>query len=79
MLPTVGGQTGINLTLALAERGALERYGVELLGAGVEALSWARIAAVQAGDGGDRAQGAAERLRRDSREAHEIAASSASR
>ena len=38
ILPTVGGQTGINLTLALEERGALERYGVELLGASAEAL-----------------------------------------
>ncbi|HEX4956119.1 MAG TPA: carbamoyl-phosphate synthase large subunit [Thermoanaerobaculia bacterium] len=38
LLPTVGGQTGINLALALAEGGVLERYGVELLGAGVEAL-----------------------------------------
>jgi len=38
ILPTVGGQTGINLTLALDESGALERYGVELLGAGIEAL-----------------------------------------
>jgi carbamoyl-phosphate synthase large subunit len=38
VLPTVGGQTGINLTLALAESGALERYGVEVLGASVEAL-----------------------------------------
>ena len=38
ILPTVGGQTGINLTLALEESGALKRYGVELLGAGIEAL-----------------------------------------
>jgi len=38
LLPTVGGQTGINLTLELHERGALERHGVELLGARVEAL-----------------------------------------
>ena len=38
ILPTVGGQTGINLTMALHERGALERYGVELLGADVKAL-----------------------------------------
>ena len=30
ILPTVGGQTGINLTLALEESGALERHGVEL-------------------------------------------------
>ncbi|MGH9381516.1 MAG: carbamoyl-phosphate synthase large subunit [Thermoanaerobaculia bacterium] len=38
LLPTVGGQTGINLTLALDERGALERHGVEVLGADIEAL-----------------------------------------
>jgi len=38
ILPTVGGQTGINLALALHESGALERFGVELLGAGVDAL-----------------------------------------
>jgi len=38
ILPTVGGQTGINLALALHESGALARWGVELLGAGVEAL-----------------------------------------
>ncbi|MCL4838187.1 MAG: carbamoyl-phosphate synthase large subunit [Thermoanaerobaculia bacterium] len=38
ILPTVGGQTGINLALALHERGALDRFGIELLGAGVEAL-----------------------------------------
>jgi len=38
ILPTVGGQTGINLALALADSGALDRLGVELLGAGVDAL-----------------------------------------
>jgi carbamoyl-phosphate synthase large subunit len=38
LLPTVGGQTGINLAIALDERGALARYGVEVLGAGIEAL-----------------------------------------
>jgi carbamoyl-phosphate synthase large subunit len=38
LLPTVGGQTGINLAVALAEAGALERYGVEVLGAGIDAL-----------------------------------------
>ena len=30
LLPTVGGQTGLNLGVALAEQGILERYGVEL-------------------------------------------------
>ncbi len=38
ILPTVGGQTGINLAIALHERGTLDRLEVELLGAGIEAL-----------------------------------------
>jgi carbamoyl-phosphate synthase large subunit len=38
LLPTVGGQTGINLAIALDERGALARYGVEVLGASIAAL-----------------------------------------
>jgi carbamoyl-phosphate synthase large subunit len=38
LLPTVGGQTGINLAIALDERGALARYGVEVLGASIPAL-----------------------------------------
>ena len=32
MLATLGGQTGLNLAVALAERGTLERFGVKLLG-----------------------------------------------
>ena len=32
MLPTVGGQTGLNLALALSENGVLEKYGVQLIG-----------------------------------------------
>ena len=32
-MPTVGGQTGLNLAVALAEAGVLDRYGVELIGA----------------------------------------------
>jgi carbamoyl-phosphate synthase large subunit len=38
LLPTVGGQTGINLAIALEESGALARYGVEVLGASIAAL-----------------------------------------
>ena len=38
LLPTVGGQTGINLAIALHERGALARFGVEVLGASIDAL-----------------------------------------
>src|ERR671934_1604758 len=38
LLPTLGGQTGLNLAVALAEDGALERFGVELIGAKLEAI-----------------------------------------
>jgi carbamoyl-phosphate synthase large subunit len=38
LLPTVGGQTGINLAIALSERGALARLGIEVLGADIAAL-----------------------------------------
>jgi carbamoyl-phosphate synthase large subunit len=39
LLPTLGGQTGLNLAVALAERGALERWGVRLLGTPLEAIN----------------------------------------
>jgi carbamoyl-phosphate synthase large subunit len=38
VLPTVGGQTALNLAVALGEQGILEKYGVELIGASVEAI-----------------------------------------
>jgi carbamoyl-phosphate synthase large subunit len=38
LLSTVGGQTGLNLALALSESGALARYNVTLLGASLEAI-----------------------------------------
>ena len=38
LLPTVGGQTALNLAVELAENGTLEKYGVELIGASVEAI-----------------------------------------
>jgi carbamoyl-phosphate synthase large subunit len=38
VLPTVGGQTALNLAVALAERGVLEKYGVALIGASIEAI-----------------------------------------
>ncbi|TDI48465.1 MAG: carbamoyl-phosphate synthase large subunit [Acidobacteria bacterium] len=38
LLPTVGGQTGLNLTMALGRSGALERYGVKLIGANLDAI-----------------------------------------
>jgi carbamoyl-phosphate synthase large subunit len=39
VLPTVGGQTALNLAVQLAENGTLRRYGVELIGASVEAIT----------------------------------------
>ena len=39
LLPTMGGQTALNTALALAESGALERHGVELIGAKREAIA----------------------------------------
>jgi carbamoyl-phosphate synthase large subunit len=41
MLPTVGGQTALNLAVALAEDGTLDRYGVELIGAKLQAIKTA--------------------------------------
>ncbi len=38
LLPTVGGQTGLNLTVELGQAGLLDRYGVELIGANLEAI-----------------------------------------
>ncbi|RRR27398.1 carbamoyl-phosphate synthase large subunit [Schaalia georgiae] len=38
LLPTLGGQTALNTAVALAEEGVLERYGVELIGASIDAI-----------------------------------------
>jgi len=38
LLPTLGGQTGLNLATELATRGALEKYGVEMLGTPLSAI-----------------------------------------
>ena len=38
LLPTLGGQTALNAAIALFESGVLEKYGVELIGADVEAI-----------------------------------------
>ncbi len=39
LLPTMGGQTALNTALALAERGVLDKYNVELIGANIEAIN----------------------------------------
>jgi carbamoyl-phosphate synthase large subunit len=38
LLPTVGGQTGLNLSVELYEQGILEKHGVKLIGANVESI-----------------------------------------
>jgi carbamoyl-phosphate synthase large subunit len=38
LLPTMGGQTGLNCALDLAKHGVLEKYGVEMIGASREAI-----------------------------------------
>lgn len=38
ILPTLGGQTGLNMAVGLSESGILEQYGVELLGTPLEAI-----------------------------------------
>src|ERR1700739_153459 len=39
LLPTMGGQTALNTAMALVKSGALERYGVELIGANEDAIA----------------------------------------
>src|ERR1700719_4737662 len=39
LLSTVGGQTGLNLSVELAEAGVLDKYGVELIGAKIESIN----------------------------------------
>ncbi len=41
LLPTVGGQTALNLSLALADQGILDKYGVRLIGASPAAINLA--------------------------------------
>jgi len=41
ILPTLGGQTGLNLAFFLMQQGVLKKYGVESIGSSVEAISCA--------------------------------------
>ncbi len=38
LLPTVGGQTGLNLSVELFEQGVLEKFGVQLIGANINSI-----------------------------------------
>ena len=39
LLPTMGGQTGLNIAVSLDKMGVLEKYGVELIGASVDVIN----------------------------------------
>jgi carbamoyl-phosphate synthase large subunit len=41
LLPTLGGQTALNLTMSLVERGVLDAFGVEVIGANADAIATA--------------------------------------
>ena len=41
LLPTLGGQTALNLAMELRRRGVLDEHGVELIGANAEAIETA--------------------------------------
>ena len=52
ILPTMGGQTGLNTALALAKMGVLEEHGVELIGASMDAIDKAENSrTIQGGNG----------------------------
>ena len=56
LLPTLGGQTGLNLAMDLSRHGVLDKYGVEMIGANAGRDRQGRRARpVQGGDGADRA------------------------
>ncbi|MDL4771119.1 MULTISPECIES: carbamoyl-phosphate synthase large subunit [Thermomonosporaceae] len=57
LLPTLGGQTALNTAIALFEAGVLERYGVELIGADVDAI--------QAGENRERFKGVVAKVARE--------------
>ncbi len=64
LLPTLGGQTGLNLAMAVAENGVLERFGVQMIGANRDAIHKAEDRRrLQGGDAEDRPRPAALRRR----------------
>jgi carbamoyl-phosphate synthase large subunit len=51
LLPTLGGQTGLNLAMEIAETGFLEEHGVKLLGTATEAIKMAETGSFQGYNG----------------------------
>ncbi|MBI4436708.1 MAG: carbamoyl-phosphate synthase large subunit [Candidatus Omnitrophica bacterium] len=41
LLPTLGGQTGLNVAVEVSEKGVLKKFGVEVLGANIQAIKMA--------------------------------------
>ncbi len=41
LLPTMGGQTALNVSIEVAEKGVLDKYGVELIGANLKSIKMA--------------------------------------
>ena len=48
LLPTMGGQTGLNTSLALEEMGVLDKFNVEMIGAKREPSKWLKTASCSA-------------------------------
>ncbi len=64
LLPTLGGQTGLNTAMDLHKHGVLEKYGVEMIGASADVIDKAEDRAeVQGRDAQDRPRRAEERRR----------------
>ena len=79
LLPTLGGQTGLNLAVALADAGVLEQHNVRLLGTPLEPFARPRTASCSRAAAGDRRAGHRERDRRDARGGEAGASASACR
>ena len=57
LLPTLGGQTGLNVAMDLAKHGVLDKYGVEMIGANADVIDKAESRERSKGDGQDRPGG----------------------
>jgi carbamoyl-phosphate synthase large subunit len=74
ILPTMGGQTALNVAMALAERGVLEKYDTELIGADARSIKMAEDRqGVREGDAAHRAADAGRQVRDDLGQAARIA------
>ena len=63
LLPTLGGQTALNVSVELAENGVLDKYNVELIGAKLPAIKKQKTAPSSKGDDKNRTGSPSERYR----------------